>query len=265
MKIMTLKDYIIHYLSFSQLVKFTLISSCVVFMIHMILMLIARNRAVVSKKENKKLTFLIYFGVLTEEYYELMFSSSCILFFTGVYFLISYNYFSLSPEHWQFWLKYEGYILLGVITVSVVFNNLIDRLFVPLRRLDSETRGVLRMAGMFYMLIIFAYIKFIDQNSNYDTILGYFITLVIGRFVYFDASAKDFVSAVKKIWEMLPAMILVLASTALLSLYGFKVGYLLRSNGVVVSLFIAHFFCILEICITYRTKFFEKLSKKILF
>lgn len=261
---MTLIDYIKHYLNLKNMGCFLIASFFIVVVIHFILLFVTKKKEMQGNGKMGSKVFLQKFGVMKEEYYELMFSSTCILFFTGLYFLIDHNYFEVSEKVWQFWVQYEGYILLGFIVISILFNNAIDHHFVPLERINKEDRGYLRMLGMLYMLVIFVYIKFIDQNNNYDTILGYFITMVIGRFVYFDASGSDFICAVKKVGEMLPILGLVLVSTALLSLYGFKAEYLLRSNGVVVSLFIAHFFSIIEIGILYRTKFFERISEKIL-
>lgn len=262
---MTFIDYLKHYLSVPQMLFFILVSTGVVFLIHVILMLLARKTAMKFKAENRRQGFLKLFGRMTEEYYELMFSSTCILFFVGVYFLISFHYFTLSESIWSIWTKYEDFILLGFIVLSILFNNIIDRHIVPLEKLDKDTKSILRMTGMFYMLIIFAYIKFIYEDNNYDTILGYFLTLVIGRYVYFDASINEFANFIKKFKEIFPSLLLVLISTAMLSLYGFKTEYLLRSNGVVLSLFFAHFFCIMEICLFTRTKFFKYISEKLFF
>ncbi len=262
---MTFIDYLKHYFHIPELLLFALISTGIVFLIHIVLMLVARKTALKFRKENQQHGFQKLFGRMTEEYYELMFSATSILFFVGAYFLISFDYFSLSPGVWQLWTRYEDFILLGFIILSILFNNVIDRHMVPLEKLDKDTRSILRMTGMLYMLIIFAYIKFIYEDNNYDTILGYFLTLVIGRFVYFDASIQEFADFMKKLKEILPSLLLVLTSTALLSMYGFKTEYLLRSNGVVVSLFLAHFFCIIEISVLARTKFFIHISDKILF
>ena len=113
------------------------------------------------------------------------------------------------------------------------------------------------------MLIIFAYIKFIYLDDNYDAILIYFITMVIGRFVYFDASFRDFCQSMKELIDQLPILLLVLLSTALLALYGFKSGYLLASNGVVVSMFLAHFFVIFEIFLITRIRLPQKIAEGI--
>ena len=138
-----------------------------------------------------------------------------------------------------------------------------DHFFIPLRIIEKEEKSTLRMAGMLYMLIIFAYIKFIYLDDNYDAILFYFITMIIGRFVYFDASFKDFCISMKELVSQFPILLLVLLSTALLALYGFKSGYLLTSNGVVVSMFLAHFFVILEIFLITRVRLPQKIAEQI--
>ena len=53
------------------------------------------------------------------------------------------------------------------------------------------------------------------------------------------------------------------SSTALLALYGFKSGYLLASNGVVVSMFLAHFFVIFEIFLITRIRLPQKIAEGI--
>ncbi|MDO5154469.1 MAG: hypothetical protein Q4D51_00745 [Eubacteriales bacterium] len=261
---MTFSDYIKHYFSFPGILIFAAISFAIVCLIHGILMGVAKYRIDGKTAEDYNNHFVDYFDRLIEEYYEAMFSSSLILFFIGIYFLISYQYFSISEGYYQFWQKYEDYILLAFILLSILSNNLMDHFVVPLTKLNRETKGILRMASMLYMLVIFLFIKFIYQDNNYDTIIGYFLTLVIGRFVYFDASIHEFVNSVKKIKEILPSVLLVLMSSALLALFGFATGYLLKSNGVVLSLFIAHFFCILEIIVVAKLQIFEKIAMKMI-
>lgn len=258
-------DYIAHYFALPGIVVFAVFSLCIVLFIHSILMIVARYRTTGKHrdKDYQNDSFLEHYNRLIEEYYEAMFSSSLILFFIGIYFLISYQYFSLPESYYLFWQKYEDYILLLFIVVSILLNNLIDQLFVPLKKLNRETRSIIRMASMLYMLLIFLFIKFIYQDNNYDTIIGYFITLVIGRFVYFDASIHEFLNSAKKMKEIWPAFCLVLCSSALLALVGFSTGYLLKSNGVVLSLFIAHFFCILEIFVLSKLQLFERIAKGI--
>lgn len=262
---MKFSDYVAHYFALPGIVIFFLLSLVIVLFIHIVLMVVARQRTTGKHrdKDYQEDSFVEHYNRLIEEYYEAMFSSSLILLLIGIYFLISYQYFALPESYYMFWQKYEDYILLVFIVISIVLNNLIDQLFVPLKKLNRETRGIIRMASMLYMLIVFLFIKFIYQDNNYDIIIGYFITLVIGRFVYFDASIHEFLHSAKKMKEIWPAFCLVLSSSALLALVGFSTGYLLKSNGVVLSLFIAHFFCILEIFLLSKIQLFEKIAKKI--
>lgn len=244
---MTFKDYVKHYLNPKDMLLFAIVSSVIVILIHMLMSYGAMRKVRKLKGKEKRKEFAEYLERYTESYYELIFSATSILLFTGIYFLIDFNYFHLSEHGYAMWMKYQDFILLGFILVSILLNNVLDHIIIPLRSLDQSQKGTLRMAGMLYMLVIFAYIKFIYLNNNYNTIIVYFLTLVVGRFVYFDASLGDCYRSVKEMMSIAPILLLVLLSTALLALYGFGTEYLLRSNGVVLSVFIAHFYVIIEI------------------
>ena len=250
---MLLPDYIRHYLSLPGLLFFLLVSLAVVILIHAILLIAAKNKAMHYRQSDRIFAMTDLFNRYTERYYELMLSATSTLFFTGIFFLIDFDYFSVSARTWSFWESYRDFILLAFIVVSIIL----------IRVIEKEEKSTLRMAGMLYMLIIFAYIKFIYLDDNYDAILVYFITMIIGRFVYFDASFQDFCNSMKELVDQLPILLLVLLSTALLALYGFKSGYLLTANGVVVSMFLAHFFVILEIFLITRVKLPQKIAEKI--
>lgn len=260
---MYLTDYIRHYLSFPGLLFFLLVSLAVVILIHVILLIAAKNKALHYRQSDRVFAMTDLFNRYTERYYELMLSASSTLFFTGIFFLIDFDYFSASARTWAFWENYRDFILLSFIIVSIILISIVDHFFIPLRIIEKEEKSTLRMAGMLYMLIIFAYIKFIYLDDNYDAILFYFITMIIGRFVYFDASFKDFCISMKELVSQFPILLLVLLSTALLALYGFKSGYLLTSNGVVVSMFLAHFFVILEIFLITRVRLPQKIAEQI--
>ena len=105
------------------------------------------------------------------------------------------------------------------------------------------------------MLFIFAYIKFIYKNDNYDSIIVYFLIMVVGRFIYFDASFKDFLETMKKAILQIPVMVIGLLYTAIMCYFGFKWGYLLKSNGVLVSTFFAHLYMIVAIFIIHILSF----------
>lgn len=189
------------------------------------------------------------YGVTLEKYYEMIISSTSMLFFIGLYFLVEHNYFDSSEAFMEMWNKYDDFILLFALFISIFFISFVDKFIIPLKLLYNEEKATLRMMSMIYMLLIFAYIKFIYQNDNYDSIIVYFIIMVVGRFIYFDASFADFVKNMKNLFLEIPMLIMGLITTGILALYGFKSGYLLTSNGVVLSLWIAQILVIIEISI----------------
>ena len=173
------------------------------------------------------------------------------LFFIGVYFLVDHKYFNVPSEFYEIWNKYDDFLLLLALFIAIFMINFVDTIVIPLKLLYRNEKATLRMMAMIYMLLIFAYIKFIYQNDNYDEIIVYFMIMVIGRFVYFDASFMDFLKSMKNLFLELPTLLLSLATTAIMAWYGFSTEYLLKSNGVVLSLWIAHIFLVMEICIIF--------------
>ncbi len=196
---------------------------------------------------------------LVERFFELIFSATSILLFVGVYFLI--DFLGIGAQH-GFWQRYNSFILLGFILTSVLLNSLIDNLIIPLTSMKSGERASMRLIGMLYMLIVFAYIKFIYNDNNYDSIILYFLTLVIGRFVYFDASVESFHIAMRDALGNLPLLVLALLCTSAIAFAGFSTGYLLRSNGVVLNLFLGHLFLLLIIFIVHHTRRILKNAKR---
>ena len=199
--------------------------------------------------------FILHFGkkenevLRCEKYYELILSSSAILLFTGMYFLIDYHYLSVPSSFYTIWDRYSDFILLAALIMAIVITNIFDHLLIPMTVLGDRDKASLRIAAIIYMLLVFGYIKFVYLDNNYDDIIVYFIIMIIGRFVYFDASFRDFKAVMKGFFGVLPILLLALASTALLALYGFNSGYLLKKNGVVLSLYIAHLYVIIEMII----------------
>lgn len=198
---------------------------------------------------------------LTERLFELIFSSTFILLFVALYFTI--DYFGVNPAMQQFWNDYNAFILLIFILFSVMLNSMFDKYIIPLKYLRAGDKSSLRLIGMIYMLIIFLYIKFIYEDSNYDSILLYFLTLIIGRFVYFDATLQSFTDAMKSTISSLPLLGLTLLCSGIMAWYGFASGYLMRLNGVVLNLFLAHLFLLVVIFIVNRTHLIEMLLRKL--
>lgn len=236
---MSFAAYLQHYFTPSGLIFMILVTAFIMLVIHIVTYLLTRATGG-------------DYGLLVEKYYELIISITSMLFFIGMFFLVEHRYFNVSDEVYEIWEKYNDFLLLLALCVSIFFINFVDTFVIRLRLLLRSEKATLRMMAMIYMLLIFAYIKFIYKNDNYDSIIVYFIIMVVGRFIYFDASLTDFVKAMKNLFLETPLLLLGLATTAIVAWYGFTTEYLLKSNGVVLSLWIAHIFIVAEIAILHR-------------
>jgi len=233
---MSFIEYLKHYTEMPGILYMVGVSMFILLVIHLVMFLIVKATGG-------------DYALSMEKYYEMIISSTSMLFFIGVYFLIEHRYFDVSEEFYEIWNKYDDFLLLLALFIAIFFINFADTFIVPLKLLYREEKATLRMLAMIYMLLIFAYIKFIYKNDNYDSIIVYFIIMIIGRFVYFDASFTDFVLALKKQFMETPTLLLAVVSTAAIAWYGFGTEYLLKTNGVVLSLWISHIFFILEIAV----------------
>lgn len=233
---MSFNEYVEHYTQMPDILYMVFVSLFIMLVIHLVLLLLTKA----TRGD---------YGVTIEKYYEMIISSTSMLFFIGVFFLIEHRYFNVSDSFYEIWDKYDDFLLLLALFIAIFFINFVDTLIIPLRLLYKEEKATLRMMAMIYMLFVFAYIKFIYKNDNYDSIIVYFLIMVLGRFVYFDASFMDFLKSMKNLFLEIPTLFLSLTTTAIMAWYGFGTEYLLKSNGVVLSLWIAHIFLVLEIAI----------------
>ena len=195
-----------------------------------------------------------------QRFYEMVFSGASILSFLAIYYII--DRFTEPGSFRDFWDKYKDFILLLMICLSIVFNNILDRLLIPLKKVGKDERGSVRLLGMLYVILIFLYIKFIYENDNYDGFIMYFLGLMIGRFIYFDASFRDGIRTMLEALRNLPLLILGLAYTGFMAYVGFSSDYLLIGNGVLVSTFIAHIFMIVAIFIIHHSHFMSIFVRK---
>ena len=153
-----------------------------------------------------------------------------------------------------YWQKYQDIILLLFLCFSVILNGWLDIVFVPLEEIDSNQKASIRLVSSFYIILILLYIKFIYNDDNYDSLMMYFITLAVGRFIYFDFTMDDFLSTLHGFWEELPLLILMASYSGFVCWFGFYTGFLLTSNGVIVSTLLAHLFMVCSIFILDKTR-----------
>ncbi len=260
---MTRKSYVLHYFDFKNSGKFFLVAFAGLILILAIILLFSRLQSV---RERKK--FMTASGDsaplpqdtlqagsdrkyhLIESFYEMVFSSTSILFFLSLYYVMDARFQMAEP----YWDKYQDAFLLLFILMSVFMTNFLDLLLVRLTHLESSQKASIRLLSSIYIVMILLYIRFVYDDTNYDTLILYFITLAAGRFVYFDFTPQEFAGQVKGILRNLPMLILILCYSGIVCWYGFHVDFLLTSNGVIVSTLIAHLFMDLSIFILHQTR-----------
>ncbi len=249
---MTLMGYLKHYTTWYMVLGMLLAAVCAVFICLALIVFASKGMSHRYSLRTRQAFVEDEVHSLAERFYELIFSNISVLLFVSLYFMI--DYFGVGQGYRAIWNKYNGIILLGFLMCSILLISLMDKLIVPLRNVKPGDRANMRLMGMLYMLFIFAYIKFIYDDSNYDGIIIYFLTMVIGRFVYFDASLESFGDAMKDTFRNLPILFLGLLCTVIISSFGFLSGYLLRVNGVVFNLFLAHLYLLPVIFIIHWTR-----------
>lgn len=256
---MTLDEYLSHYIVSSEIIIYLLIALGGL-IVSLTIILLSSTLLANKVKRSKKVFFYNKANNLIERFFEMIFSGTSILSFLATYYLI--DRFVTTGSFRAFWDKHSDMLLLVMIILSCVINSCLDRVIVPLKVIDREQKASVRMIGMLYIILIFVYIKFIYENNNYDGFIAYFLGLMVGRFAYFDASFADFIKSVKLAAKNLPLLILGLSYTGFMCFVGFSSRYLLISNGVLVSTFIAHIFMVIAIAIIYHSRILKLVIRK---
>ncbi|MCR4787979.1 MAG: hypothetical protein K5888_05275 [Lachnospiraceae bacterium] len=248
---MTLQEYLDHYLVWQDMLKFLLIALGALMGCILVIIIFVRAVAAFASGGYKKSLFSKKALNAVQRFYDIIFSGASILSFLSIFYLI--DRFVEAGEFRDFWDAHKDFILLLMIVLSIVFNNILDRILVPLRKITRSEMASVRLAGMLYVILIFIYIKYVYENNNYDGFIMYFLGLMVGRFVYFDVSFRESLKTLKDGMMQIPIMIMGLGCTAFMCYIGFGSKYLLISNGVLVSTFIAHIFLIAGIFIIHHS------------
>ena len=260
---MTREYYVLHYFDFKNSGKFFLVAFFGLILILAVILTFARIQSVRQKKkllstasaEESAADLETVNGSdkkyhLIESFYEMVFSSTSILFFLSLYYVMDARFQRAAP----YWDKYQDAFLLIFILMSVFMTNFLDLLLVRLTHLGSNQKAAVRLLSSIYIVMILLYIRFIYDDTNYDTLILYFITLAAGRFVYFDFTPQEFSHQVRGIIRNLPMLALIVCYSGIVCWYGFHVDFLLKSNGVIVSTLIAHLFMDFSIFILHKTR-----------
>ena len=249
--------YLLHYFDFKNAGPFFLVSFlCLVGVLAVILVAARVQTGYHGRKDAANMDTRTLKAVrkkhfsLIESFYEMVFSSTSVLLFLSVYYELDAYWSPLS----QYWYKYRDILLLVFILLSVLVTSWLDVALVRLTHIKSEQKACIRLLSSFYIILVLLYIKVIYQDDNYDTLIQYFLLLAAGRFLYFDFTWDWFKETVVGLWRNLPLLGLMAGYSAVVCWYGFKVDFLLKSNGVIVSTLIAHLFMDLCIFVMHKTR-----------
>ena len=178
--------YLIHYFNFKNAGGFMLVSLLCLIAVLAIVILTAKlkkhyklNTQDLTPKQIRKLNHIhkVKEISLIESFYEMVFSSTSVLLFLSLYYIIDER----IPQAAFYWQKYQNIILLLFLVFSVFMTNWFDILFVPLTAIPTRQKASVRLISAFYIILILLYIKFIYHDSNYDSLIMYFITLAVGQ------------------------------------------------------------------------------------
>ena len=211
----------------------------------------------------------------TQRLFEMIISATSVMLFSCSYVIINhihtlvtsgaaYTDSAVLLAIVDAWSEGKDFFLLLLICLSCVVNTILDKLFIPLNRLSRPEKATMRMLGMFYVIIILIFLNYIGDESQYGPVMIYYFGLMIGRFVYFDASFLDFISALKEVFLNLPVLVLTMTISGLLCLLGFNLGYFLERNYYIVGIFHTHLFMVACVFVIYWLyKLFCLLTKNI--
>ncbi len=208
-----------------------------------------------------------------QRFYEMIISGTSVLSFACAYVIISHIYAKAQEtggvtgsavlDHiLSVWADKKDFVLLLLICLSCVLNSLLDKLIIPLKRTSSPEKACIRMLAMFYCILILVYLNNIGDESEYNPVMMYYLGLMVGRFVYFDASFKDFISALKNMIANIYLLLMLIALTAILCTFGFHKGYLLERNYYIVGAFYTHLFMLAAVFILHDTQLLKLFIRK---
>ncbi len=225
-----------------------------------------------APKDGRKVLYYVQAHNRLEKFYEMIIAGSSVMSFSCAYVIINHVYGLVSAGQGNpgpvlevlinAWEGGRDFVLLLLICLSCVMNTILDKFIIPLKRISKEEKATIRMLAMFYVIIILLYLNRIGDESEYNPVMMYYLGLMVGRFVYFDASFGDFISALKNMFKNLELLVLGLVLTGALCYFGFSKGYLLERNYYIVGAFYVHLFLLVVIFILRLSHIFELIIRR---
>ena len=182
---------------------------------------------------------------ISQMVFEIIICNTCIIVIIYVYYWLAKNLLFLE--------KYLGIIMLVLIIIAILLNDFLDE---KLKQdmIKEEDKGNIRLISSCSIIMLFSFLKIYFKTAEYDEFLLCYIGLVLGRFIYFDSTLKEFIRCVKNLKSYFIPLIIAFLLTGIISGIGLHLE-VITTNNLFISLMISHFAIL----------FFIHLTKKMIY
>lgn len=182
---------------------------------------------------------------ISQMVFEIIICNTCIIVIMYVYYWLAKNLLFLE--------KYLGIIMLVLIIIAILLNDFLDE---KLKQdmIKEEDKGNIRLISSCSIIMLFSFLKIYFKTAEYDEFLLCYIGLVLGRFIYFDSTLKEFIRCVKNLKLYFIPLIIAFLLTGIISGIGLHLE-VITTNNLFISLMISHFAIL----------FFIHLTKKMIY
>lgn len=182
---------------------------------------------------------------ISQTVFEIIICNTCIIVIMYVYYRLAKNLLFLE--------KYLGIIMLVLIIIAILLNDFLDE---KLKQdmIKEEDKGNIRLISSCSIIMLFSFLKIYFKTAEYDEFLLCYIGLVLGRFIYFDSTLKEFIRCVKNLKSYFIPLIIAFLLTGIISGIGLHLE-VITTNNLFISLMISHFAIL----------FFIHLTKKMIY
>lgn len=168
---------------------------------------------------------------ISQMVFEIIICNTCIIVIMYVYYWLAKNLLFLE--------KYLGIIMLVLIIIAILLNDFLDE---KLKQdmIKEEDKGNIRLISSCSIIMLFSFLKIYFKTAEYDEFLLCYIGLVLGRFIYFDSTLKEFIRCVKNLKSYFIPLIIAFLLTGIISGIGLHLE-VITTNNLFISLMISHF------------------------
>ena len=269
---MTIESYLNPEFTWTKMLLFFLLAFGGIILCDLLVIWRAKSVAMRQDRADAKAFFFERAENRVQCFYEMMISGTSVLFFSCAYVVCNHLYSLIEADpsavsgglsfFYKVWGDGKDFVLLFLICLSCLLNTFLDRCIIPLKTITKEERASIRLLAMFYVILILVVLNIIGDESEYGPVMMYYLGLMVGRFVYFDASFVDFLAAMKNAIMNLPMLAMGMVLMAGLSLFGFQAGYLIERNYFIVGVFYTHLFLLLAIFVIHLIRFWPLILRK---